>query len=142
MRDPIHPGETLREDLDALAMTPAELARRLEVPVNDVSGILDSQRTIAGETALRLGRFFGTTGGVLAQPPEALRVAARGADARCGDRPGCGPGFGVRDGDRLTFSGPAPWQYASLPSRHRDGDHELGRSRGAFFVHGPEDISE
>ena len=34
MRDPIHPGETLREDLDALGMSAAELARRIEVPVN------------------------------------------------------------------------------------------------------------
>ena len=31
-RDPIHPGETLREDLDALGMSAAELARRIEVP--------------------------------------------------------------------------------------------------------------
>lgn len=62
MRDRIHPGETLREDLDALGMGAAELARRIEVPVNHVSGILDGQHAINGETALRLGRFFGTTG--------------------------------------------------------------------------------
>ena len=34
MRDPIHPGETLCEDLGALGMSAAELARRIEVPVN------------------------------------------------------------------------------------------------------------
>ena len=62
MRDPIHPGETLREELDALGMGAAELARRIEVPVTCVSEILDGQRAITGETALRLGRFFGTTG--------------------------------------------------------------------------------
>ena len=37
MREPIHPGETLREDLDALGMSAAELARRIEVPVNRIT---------------------------------------------------------------------------------------------------------
>ena len=62
MRDPIHPGETLREDLDALGMSAAELARRIEVPVNLVTQILNGRRSITGDTALRLGRFFGTSG--------------------------------------------------------------------------------
>ena len=62
MREPIHPGETLREDLDALGMSAAELARRIEVPTNRITGILNGQRAITGDTALRLGRFFGTTG--------------------------------------------------------------------------------
>lgn len=61
MREPIHPSETLREDLDALGMSAAELARRIEVPVNHITQILYGQRAIAGDTALRLGRFFGTT---------------------------------------------------------------------------------
>ena len=62
MRDPIHPGETLREDLTALGMSAAELARRIEVPVNRVTQILNGRRSITGDTALRLGRFFGTSG--------------------------------------------------------------------------------
>ena len=62
MRDPIHPGETLREDLDALGMSAAELARRMEVPVNRITEILNGRRAITGDTALRLGRFFGTSG--------------------------------------------------------------------------------
>ena len=62
MRDPIHPGETLREDLDVLGMSAAELARRIEVPVNRVTQILNGRRSITGDTALRLGRFFGTSG--------------------------------------------------------------------------------
>ena len=62
MRDPIHPGETLREDLDALAMSAAELARRIEVPVNRITEILNGRRAVTGDTALRLGRFFGTSG--------------------------------------------------------------------------------
>ena len=62
MRDPIHPGETLREDLDALGMSAAELARRIEVPVNRITEILNGRRAVTGDTALRLGRFFATSG--------------------------------------------------------------------------------
>ena len=62
MRDPIHPGETLREDLDVLEMSAAELARRIEVPVNRITEILNGRRAVTGDTALRLGRFFGTSG--------------------------------------------------------------------------------
>ncbi len=62
MREPIHPGETLRDDLDALGMSAAELARCLDVPTNRITGILNGRRAITGDTALRLGRFFGTTG--------------------------------------------------------------------------------
>ncbi|WP_420449264.1 HigA family addiction module antitoxin [Candidatus Palauibacter sp.] len=62
MREPIHPGETLRDDLDALGMSAAELARSIEVPVNRITEILNGRRSITGDTALRLGRFFGTSG--------------------------------------------------------------------------------
>ena len=62
MRDPIHPGETLREDLGALGMSASELARRIEVPVNRITEILNGRRAITGDTALRLGRFFRTSG--------------------------------------------------------------------------------
>ncbi len=62
MRDPIHPGETLRENLETLSMSAAELARRIEVPVNRITEILNGRRSITGDTALRLGRFFGTSG--------------------------------------------------------------------------------
>ena len=60
-REPIHPGETLCEDLDALGMSAAELARRIEVPVNRITEILNGRRSVNGDTALRLGRFFGTS---------------------------------------------------------------------------------
>ncbi len=62
MRKPIHPGETLRDDLDALAMSAAELARRIDVPTNRITEILNGRRAVTGDTALRLGRFFGTSG--------------------------------------------------------------------------------
>lgn len=57
----IHPGEHLAEELDALKMSATELARRLKVPTNRVTAILNGQRAISGDTALRLGHFFGTT---------------------------------------------------------------------------------
>ena len=57
----IHPGEQLAEELRALAMSAAELARQLKVPTNRVTGILNGQRAITGDTALRLGHFFGTS---------------------------------------------------------------------------------
>ena len=62
MREPVHPGEALREDLDALGMSAAEFARRIEVPVNRITEILNGRRSVTGDTALRLGRFFGTSG--------------------------------------------------------------------------------
>jgi addiction module HigA family antidote len=57
----IHPGEHLAEELNALKMSAAELARRLKVPTNRVTEILNGQRSITGDTALRLGHFFGTS---------------------------------------------------------------------------------
>jgi addiction module HigA family antidote len=57
----IHPGEHLAEELDALGMSAAELGRRIEVPTNRVTGILNGQRAITGDTALRLAHFFGTS---------------------------------------------------------------------------------
>ena len=57
----IHPGEHLAEELNALDMSAAELARNLDVPTNGVTQILNGQRAITGDTALRLARYFGTT---------------------------------------------------------------------------------
>jgi antitoxin HigA-1 len=57
----IHPGEHLAEELDMLKMSAAELARKLGVPTNRVTQILNGTRSITGDTALRLGHFFGTS---------------------------------------------------------------------------------
>jgi addiction module HigA family antidote len=57
----IHPGEHLAEEIKELHMSAAELARKLDVPTNRVTGILNGQRTITGDTALRLAHFFGTS---------------------------------------------------------------------------------
>ena len=60
-RTPIHPGEHLRDELAALNMSAAELSRQLGVPTNRVTGILNGQRSVTGDTALRLAHFFGTS---------------------------------------------------------------------------------
>ena len=57
----IHPGEHLAEELKELGMSAAELARKLDVPTNRVTAILNGQRAITGDTALRLAHFFGTS---------------------------------------------------------------------------------
>ena len=57
----IHPGEHIAEELQALGMSAAELARRLSVPTNRITAIINGQRGITGDTALRLAHFFGTT---------------------------------------------------------------------------------
>jgi antitoxin HigA-1 len=60
-RTAIHPGEHLAEELDELGISAAELARQLDVPVNRVTGILNGQRAITADTALRLGHWFGSS---------------------------------------------------------------------------------
>jgi addiction module HigA family antidote len=57
----IHPGEHLAEELEALEMSAAELARKIRVPTNRVTQILNGTRSITGDTALRLAHFFGTS---------------------------------------------------------------------------------
>ena len=55
----IHPGEHLAEELEELGLSASELARRLCVPPNRITAILNGRRAITGDTALRLGHFFG-----------------------------------------------------------------------------------
>ena len=57
----IHPGEHVAEELKALNMSAAELARQLNVPTNRITQILNGTRAITGDTALRLAHFFGTS---------------------------------------------------------------------------------
>ena len=57
----MHPGDHLAEELRMLNMSASELARRIKVPTNRVTKILNGQRAITGDTALRLAHFFGTS---------------------------------------------------------------------------------
>jgi len=58
---PIPPGEHLQAFLDDYGWSARELARRLAVPHNRVLAILGGDRAITADTALRLGRLFGTS---------------------------------------------------------------------------------
>jgi len=57
----IHPGDHLAEELETLNLSAAELARQLKVPTNRITVILNGQRAMTGDTALRLGHYFGTS---------------------------------------------------------------------------------
>jgi addiction module HigA family antidote len=59
-REPIHPGEMLADELDELGLSAAELARKINVPANRISQIIAGKRAITADTALRLGKWFGT----------------------------------------------------------------------------------
>ena len=59
---PVHPGEILREDyLKELGMSVNALARALSVPAPRINDIVRERRGVSADTALRLGRYFGTT---------------------------------------------------------------------------------
>jgi antitoxin HigA-1 len=59
---PIHPGEILSEEfLKPMGLSMHRLALALRVPANRISQIVDGQRGISAETALRLARFFGNS---------------------------------------------------------------------------------
>jgi addiction module HigA family antidote len=58
---PIHPGKHLAEELSALGLSAAALARHLKVPTNRITQILNGRRAISGDTAIRLAHFFGTS---------------------------------------------------------------------------------
>ncbi len=60
-RNPIHPGNILGEELDEIDITAAELARQLKIPANRITQIIAERRNISADTALRLGKWFGTS---------------------------------------------------------------------------------
>jgi addiction module HigA family antidote len=60
-RAAIHPGEILADELSELGVTPTELARQLNVPINRITQIIQGKRGITGDTALRLGHWFRTS---------------------------------------------------------------------------------
>ena len=61
MNRSIHPGEILADELRELNVSAAELARQIKVPRNRLSQIVNGKRAITGDTALRLGHWFGTS---------------------------------------------------------------------------------
>jgi addiction module HigA family antidote len=57
----VHPGGILGDELDELGVSARELARQVGVPANRITQIIRGQRGISGDTALRLGHWFGTS---------------------------------------------------------------------------------
>lgn len=59
---PIHPGEVLKHDfLDPMGMTAYRLAKETGVTAQHIGRIVNGERGIGGDLALRLARFFGTS---------------------------------------------------------------------------------
>ena len=62
---PVHPGEVLLEEFlkpVVPPLNPNTLAKALGVPPNRITAIIKGQRGITGDTAVRLGAFFNTSG--------------------------------------------------------------------------------
>ena len=57
---PIRPGDFLKEDLETRGILPTHLAKSIKLPSNRVTQIIAVKRKITGDTALRLGDYFGT----------------------------------------------------------------------------------
>jgi addiction module HigA family antidote len=60
-RPPIHPGDILADELKELGITATELSRQINVPTIRITQIIHGMRGITGDTALRLGHWFGTS---------------------------------------------------------------------------------
>ncbi|HOG17290.1 MAG TPA: HigA family addiction module antitoxin [Syntrophales bacterium] len=59
---PVHPGEVLREEfLLPLGISQYRLAKEIHVPARRINEIVLEKRSISADTALRLGRYLGTT---------------------------------------------------------------------------------
>ena len=60
--DPVSPGRILKQEfMEPLGLSANALARRLKVPPNRISGIVNDTRAVTADSALRLARYFGTT---------------------------------------------------------------------------------
>lgn len=78
--EPIHPGEILLEEfMKPMGISINRLARDLAVPPGRISAIVNRKRAITADTALRLGRYFGTSPEVWIglQADYELRIALR-----------------------------------------------------------------
>jgi addiction module HigA family antidote len=82
-RPAIHPGEILADELAELGISPTELARQINVPANRISQIINGKRAITGDTALRLGHWFGMSAEfwLNLQSAHDLRIAEQEAGA-------------------------------------------------------------
>ena len=72
---PVHPGEVLRDELEALGLSANALSKALDVPVNRITAILHGQRGVTADTALRLASYFGDDAAGLDEPAKDLRAS-------------------------------------------------------------------
>ena len=89
MRPAIHPGEILAEELEETSISATELARQLRVPANRITQIVQGKRSITGDTALRLGHWFGNSPQfwLNLQSAHDIRVASKAAGAEIAKLP-------------------------------------------------------
>ena len=80
--NPVHPGLVLREELDDVGLSANALAKAIGVPANRVTAILNGERGITADTALRLGRYFDTTAQFWLNLQQAWQI--RRAESRAG----------------------------------------------------------
>ena len=114
-RSAIHPGEHLAEQLEELQMSAAELSRQLKVPTNRITEVLNGQRCITGDTALRLGHFFGTSAEFWMNLQKLYEL--RLADEKAGDTIKALPTLASRGTNRVARN---RGRCNSLASRGRD----------------------
>jgi len=123
----IHPGEHLSEELQTLGMSAAELGRKLGVPTNRITQIVNGQRAITGDTALRLAHFFGTSPEfwLNLQTLYELRLAQQEA------------GSAIQSLPTLKSSAPMPRKKQNLQKlvnvatpRNSRGEEEFGSAQG------------
>ena len=60
-RPPVHPGRILKHELEEAGLSANAAALALRIPANRLTEIINGKRAISADTALRLGRFFGTS---------------------------------------------------------------------------------
>ena len=72
-----HPGDMLKDELEARGLTPHALSIALRLPASRISQIVRGQRAITADTALRLARYFGGSAAIWLR----LQVAHARAEA-------------------------------------------------------------
>ena len=90
MTNPVHPGRVLKEEIEARGLSGNRLALDLGVPANRIGAILNGNRAITADTALRLARYFGASAqfwlDLQSQYDLACAEAEHGAEIRRGVR--------------------------------------------------------
>jgi antitoxin HigA-1 len=116
------------EELRTIGISAAELARNLGVPTNRITQILNGQRALTGDTALRLAHFFGTT-------PEFWLNLQNLYEIRLAQQKS---GRAIQGLPRLNSTGRAPQErfIDSVAARNRNPATDLGNAQGKIVSRG------